>query len=56
MKNEKLHITEEEKIKAHKTASRNVELDLGMRRPTHKIHISKKKYNRKRLKKIDIDN
>jgi len=55
METEKLHITKEQEIKAHKTASRRVELELGMRRLTHKIYISKKTYNRKRLKKIDID-
>ena len=50
----KLELTAEDKLTALKAASRNVELELGMRTATHRIHRNKKAYNRKRSKKIDL--
>ena len=49
----KLTISIEDKLTALKAASRNVELELGMRIATHRIHRNKKAYDRKQNKKIE---
>jgi hypothetical protein len=49
----KLTISIEDKLTALKAASRNVELELGMRIATHRIHKNKKAYDRKQNKKIE---
>lgn len=43
----KIKIDPEKLEKISRAASRNAELELGLRRPTHKIHKNKKAYTRK---------
>jgi hypothetical protein len=38
-------------VKMHKAASRQSELENGMRVNRNRVHLSKKLYNRKRMKK-----
>jgi len=47
MKNTKLTISKEQAYIAHKTASRRVEMEEGLRRPTHSVHKNMKAYSRK---------
>jgi hypothetical protein len=45
-------LTEKDKLKARKQAHRKVLKESGqLAVPYHKVHISKKKYNRKQVKK-----
>ena len=45
-------LTEKDKLKAQKQAHRKVLKESGqLAVPYHKVHISKKKYNRKQVKK-----
>lgn len=43
-------ITSKAKRKANRKASRSIELELGMRTTTHKVHKNKKLYSRKQFK------
>lgn len=54
MEKMKLHITKEQAIKAHKTASRRVAIELGLSAPAHKVHKNKKAYTRKIKHKATI--
>ena len=42
-----MKITEKELLRINRSASRDAEIEFGLRIPTHKVHKSKKSYNRK---------
>jgi hypothetical protein len=49
-------LTEKDKLKAHKQARRKILKESGqLAVPYHKVHISKKKYNRKTAKKSIVE-
>lgn len=51
MKIEKIKISKEDRLKIHKTVSREVAIEENIGRSTLKIHKNKKKYNRKKKHK-----
>jgi len=48
----KTKITREQVLKMERAISRNIELENGMRINHHKVHKSKKAYNRQENKKL----
>jgi len=48
----KTKITKEQILVIERAARRNVEIELGLRVNHHKVHTSKKWYNRQESKKI----
>lgn len=47
-----MKITKDDILKMSKAASRQAEIELGMRRPTSKVHKSLKDYTRKPKHKV----
>ncbi len=48
----KTKITKEQMLKMERAISRNIELENGLRINHHKVHKSKKSYNRQENKKL----